>query len=106
MDTAMDTITDTAGQVSRRARRAAGKARRTAQDKVGDVLPLVQPKRSRRWPWLLGIAVVAAGAAGTAYAMRGRQQSTTDDEQDRAAMNGAAPQPRREQQADSPAGRS
>lgn len=100
----MDTISDTAEQVSRRARRAAAKARRTAEDAVGNVLPLVAPKRRRRLPWLLGVAVVAAGAAGAAYAMRGRQQNTTDDEHDRAATNGVAPQPRREQQVDSPAG--
>jgi hypothetical protein len=116
---AMDTISEAAEQVSRKARRAARsttkdlaktaeQARRTARDMASNVLPITRPKRRKRWPWLLGITVLAAGAAGTAYAMRGRQQGATDagePELDHATMNGAGPHPRREQHVDTPASR-
>jgi hypothetical protein len=114
----MDTISEAAEQVSRKARRAAKstakdmvqtakQARKAARDAANVVLQGEQPKRRRRWPWLLGVALMAAAAAGATYAMRGRQQTTSEasePEADRSAMNGAAPHPRREQPTESPAG--
>ena len=114
----MDTISEAREQMSRKARRAAKstandlvqtakQARKAARDAASTVLAGEQPKRRRRWPWLLGVALVAAGAAGATFAMRGRQRTTdeaSEPEVDRSAMNGAAPHPRREQPTQSPAG--
>lgn len=128
METAMDTITDTAEKVSRKARRAARstakdlkktakrttksargtakratkKARGTADDLLAAATGTKRQRR-RRWPWLVGMAAMAA-AAGTAYAMRGKPQTEPVQETpSEADTNGVTPHPRREQQVDSSA---
>ncbi|HEX3647365.1 MAG TPA: hypothetical protein VHV49_03000 [Pseudonocardiaceae bacterium] len=90
-------------------RKNAKRARKTVVGTASDVLTTAlpgKPKR-RRWPWLVGAGMLAAGAGTAAYVLKTRQPSATDEvpEQhgDSSSSNGTAPQPRQEQPADSPA---
>jgi hypothetical protein len=87
--------------------KATKKARRRAAGSAGDLAAALQPakQRRRRWPWLLGAALVVAGA-GAAYSMKGKQATTmpADDlpERDLSATNGSTPYPRPSQPTDNP----
>jgi hypothetical protein len=98
---------------AKRARKHAGRTARDARGAANDLVAAAKnggTKRGRKWPWLVGIAVVGIGA-GAAYAMKSSQQDKPsapmreDDltEQERIATNGSAPHPRQEQPTDSPA---
>jgi hypothetical protein len=98
---------------AKRARKHAGRTARDARGAANDLMAAAKSggaKRGRRWPWLVGIGVVAVGA-GAAYALKSSQQvklsapEQVDDltEQERIATNGSAPHPRQEQPTDTPA---
>jgi hypothetical protein len=91
---AADTIRPTVESVGRRARKAAAKLKPVVDE------PPTPQRRGRRWPWLLGIAIAAAG---TVLVIRKRQNRPTeptlvpDDEENYTTGNGSAPMPRQEQ---------
>ncbi|HEX5407695.1 MAG TPA: hypothetical protein VFX16_35960 [Pseudonocardiaceae bacterium] len=98
---------------AKRARKHAGRTAKDARGAANDLMAAAKSggaRRGRKWPWLLGIGVVAVGA-GAAYALKSSQQvklsapepeeSLTD--QQRIATNGSAPHPTQEQPTDSPA---
>lgn len=84
----------------------ARKTARNASTVPGDLFAAAtQPKRRKKWPWLLGLGIAAAGA-GAVYVLRNKQADAPSAEDQPEAddrLNGSAPQPRTEHQTDSQA---
>jgi hypothetical protein len=82
-----------------RAAKKAAKARASAGDLVAGGK---QSRKGRRWPWVLGLGVAAAG---TVYVLKSRQQAELSEpapfedrpDVNRISTNGSTPPPRQEQ---------
>lgn len=93
--------------LARASAQAGREASRTAARRLhelADTLP-GQPRKRRRWPWLVAFAGLAAAGSAAAVVLRSRgtgdpamvEEAADDTDQQRIAGNGTAPRPRTEQ---------
>ncbi|WP_410625961.1 hypothetical protein [Amycolatopsis sp. cmx-8-4] len=99
---AVAAVVGSTGDSSRKRRKTVATAKRDLTAALAEAKSAAKGERSKkaRWPWLLGIAVLAAGAAAVLRAKRGNplaeprlHEADAAAEKEAAQANGSAPKP-------------